>query len=82
MNDAIIAFERVRLEVVEELSAKACHSDKTTTRVEVFFVRRQVVCEVGDTRAENSNLHFARTCVFFVKSVFLDDSRFVDCIVF
>ena len=81
LDYAVVAVERVLFEVVKKLSAAARHSDKAAARVEVFLVCGKVRGEVRDARAQNRDLHFAGTRVFFVETVFLDYRRFVYCIV-
>ena len=73
----MVPFKRIFLEVVQQLSAAACHGDQAAAGMEVLLIGRQVRGQVGYARAQYCNLDFARTGVLVVQAVFVDYCLFV-----
>ena len=82
LYERVVAVERRAFEIVEELSAAACHGDEPAARMEVLFICGKVVGEVRNARRKYGHLNFAGTRVAFRDGEFLDYFLFVYRLVF
>src|SRR6478736_5059575 len=75
-DDGLVALGIVFLEVVEQATALADQHEKSAARAVVFLVRLEVLRQLADTFAEQSDLNFrtpgiARMCPVLVNEGFL-----------
>src|SRR5690606_33169594 len=77
LNQRLIAFEILALEVVQQLTTLVEHANQATTRVVVLLVGLEVVLQTVDVGAKQGNLYFRGTGVTVTTTVFLDDFSFL-----
>lgn len=82
LDERVVAVKRRAFEIVEELSAAACHCDEPAARMEVLLICREVVGQVRNARRKYGHLNFAGTRVAFRDGEFLDYFLFVYRLVF
>ena len=74
LDNSSVSFDVNSLKVVKKISSVTYHLKKTATAVMVVVVVLEMLVKRIDSVCENSNLHFGRTCVAFVNSIFSNDS--------
>lgn len=77
LDDRLVTFQIRLLEVIKELSPTGCHHQQAATGMEILAVRFQVFRKMSDTGGEQGDLHFTRSGILVVGTVFFDYVLFV-----
>ena len=77
LDDRLVTFQIRLLEVIKELSPTGCHHQQSATGMEILAVRFQVFRKMSDTGGEQGDLHFTRSGILVVGTVFFDYVLFV-----
>ena len=72
----MISIDVPAFEIVEQAPALRDHLEQAAPRVVVFLVCFEMLRQLGDALAEQSDLHFGRARVAFVRPVLADDVFF------
>lgn len=73
LNDGFVALGIVFFEVVEQATPLADQHEKTAARAMVFQVRFEVVCQLTNAFAQQSDLDFWTARIGGVRSVLIND---------
>ena len=77
LDDRLVTIQIRLLEVIKELSPTGCHHQQAATGMEILAVRFQVFRKMSDTGGEQGDLHFTRSGILVVGTVFFDYVLFV-----
>ena len=77
LNDRLVTVQIRLLEVIKEFSPTGCHHQQAASGMEILAVRFQVFRKMSDTGGEQSDLHFTRSGILVVGTVFFDYVLFV-----
>ena len=77
LDECIVSWYILALEIVKELASLSDHEENTTTRVIIFVVILEMCFEVFDTLSEDSDLHLWWPSILRSTSVLSDESLFV-----
>jgi len=77
LDDFLISFAVLDVEVVEQFLSFADHSQQSKPGMIVFHIRLKMGRKLNDARSQNSDLHFRQSGIFFRLPVFGDDFLFL-----
>ena len=77
LDDRLVTIQIRLLEIIKELSPTGCHHQQAATGMEILAVRFQVFRKMSDTGGEQGDLHFTRSGILVVGTVFFDYVLFV-----
>jgi len=77
LDNRLVTIQIRLLEVIKELSPTGCHHQQAATGMEILAVRFQVFRKMSDTGGEQGDLHFTRSGILVVGTVFFDYVLFV-----
>ena len=76
-DDRLVTVQIRFLEVIKKLSPTGRHHQQAATGMEILAVRFQVFRKMSDTGGEQGDLHFTRSGILVVGTVFFDYVLFV-----
>ena len=77
LNDGLVAFGIVCLEVIQQAASLADQHEKTAARAVIFLVRLEVLRQLANAFAEQRDLHFRTASVGRVRAVQVNDGSFL-----
>lgn len=72
-DDSLVALGIVLLQIVQQTATLADHHEKTAAGRMVLLVRAEMIVQLADALAKNSDLHFGASRVIRVGGVLRDD---------
>ena len=79
LQQLVILWQIVPLQIIEELATARGHLEKPTARVKVLPVRAQMLGQVIDSSGEQCDLDLGRAGILVVSLIFVDDFGFNYC---
>lgn len=79
LQQLVILWQIVPLQIIEELATARSHLEKPAARVEILAVRAQVLGQVIDASGQERDLDLGRAGILFVSLIFGDDFGFNYC---
>src|SRR5690606_32853237 len=79
LEQLVMFFEIVLLDVVEELTTTGRHTDQTTTGVEILAMSAKVLGEVLNACCEQRDLYFTGAGILVVSFEITDDFVLINC---